>query len=1795
MKLLALLALVALAAATQPRQQSRIPNSEWLREIINEDEYEIKETGYGAQREFRYIYNGQLTTGIPQSSKQHAATRVQAVVSLVFKSEDTCLLKLTHVRFGKLNRHVPNPREMLPFEMYEEAHASEELRQKLHLSVQFKYHSGMVKDIVFDGEEQPWSANIKRAVLNMIQVNLKQHGRTDLSEEQLLLNGPQEPISKEYDFFAVQEPTLEGDCETFYTVTKQPCYKCDNAESQVLNVTKSVNFEKCRRRPDIKYNFRFGEQCDSCEKKYAHHEKNLRSSTVARYNITGTIDKFLIESACVESQYIFAPLDQQTDVIATYVNQTLRLVRAGEVKTDVSAPRNPIESDSQMIYTPDWDIMKEDFFMDGDKDFLQESPYSEIRSKVDFVEQILRRLSQSMSDEKQGIDQEAPRQMARLVKVLRMCTLRELREIHEKFYEKSETIEDQHQKKVRDILVDSVVLASTKNSIQHFVESAKARKINPIKAAFAIKALVHARVVSEKQIDMVLDLCKSQVAERSPFLRQSCFLTAGSMMNALCKENADKLAVEFKVRPEKLCPRQLKEKYVKELTSEFDRCESKYCKVLLLKTLANAGLDMSVFELEKIIRNVDRHYSTIVRSQAIDALRHLRSTMPRKIQKILMPIYKNKNEKPELRMNAVAHIMQTMPERPILDQIAQQLFQERSHQVQSFVFTLLRTYANSTQPCERRMAEDLQLALRHARKVPDYRVLTSSKYVHMQTYDQKRSIGATFEYASIMTNDSYIPKELMASVSSIFMGHWNKHLAQIGFVQQNGEELIEKLLGSEGLLTENSLEQLFVRGKRSSKSSEEEPRNLLKSIFQKLSIAPRRSSSAGNREPSALLYMRFKDQDYAILPLDSETMPESVSELVREGKFDIRSIERFLSQGVHMDLHTAAFVGELQRKIPTSLGVPLVLTRKTPTIASIKGHIKVQASDNGKKIKLQVNATPKLSSTIVTKIECWTPIVNSGVKLVESIQVNLPIKTEVEIDLESSPVEIKALIKMPKEEKRIVSIESRPVSFTRSWPKFLQSYAEPEERTIHGEEWDRVKTFSKKIGQRSVGVEMHVFGQWKRQPSKVLTGTPCGVFAGPNHMHVLVKPGVDAPEEVLIKINGKMFREMEESFKLRPSMENFYKEDSEKEFFKDEECDCREEDCQCKRDNDNLFTRFNKHHSSYESQSPKEHKIDILVETKGSSTPRKAEIQMKSQCDQQHKYCKWQLECVRTPIPEEETEAWTFKAQGEYLYPKAPFTLKQLQESDEHKKFHSNIELEYGPRSNPTQSHLKLKIQGERSQEQQRLQREHEYQRIYDSSDSMFSPVSQYEQLLRAATMTQYKVQCQYKLSQKVQSVLNKAYRYIKHNQYNNMEVEQINVRNEPNKISAVVKIDPKSFRYVNVTAKLPTENIKLVDAKLPFKVRPLNIRRSQSSFLDMVVGESSSLRPKCTVSSKRVSTFDNVKYRAPITTCYSVLAKDCSGYGEQPEYVVLMKKISKNSEAKKVKIISRRNVVELKAKSNDYSEDVDEMVEIKVNGRQIQMSERRELSQYRIEREGPYVKVCVAGGKVCVYFDGYSCTVKSSPTEMNKQCGLCGHYDGETSDEFRRADNQLVSDIRDFHKSYFHEDEECDIDRQVVDNEEEYKYEPMFSYERQSRRRQQNSREEQVNSMESSEEEETTYQSRRQNKLHYDELKDSQEMTENRYRRSEVEPKEKTKVIEQSGKICFSKKPVPACPKDSYAVEYEQEKKVPFCCVPRTDPQAHQLLRQVRRERVVDQTETDKMQPSFVESLVVPKRCKLF
>jgi len=281
----------------------------------------------------------------------------------------------------------------------------------------------------------------------------------------------------------------------------------------------------------------------------------------------------------------------------------------------------------------------------------------------------------------------------------------------------------------------------------------------------------------------------------------------------------------------------------------------------------------------------------------------------------------------------------------------------------------------------------------------------------------------------------------------------------------------------------------------------------------------------------------------------------------------------------------------------------------------------------------------------------------------------------------------------------------------------------------------------------------------------------------------------------------------------------------------------------------------------------------------------------------------------------------------------------------------------------------------------------------------------------------------------------------------------------------------------------------------------------------------------------------------------------------------VLMKKLSQETEGKKMKIVTQEKVIELEAKQQRYESEIDRPVIVKVDGKVIDLEQEQTIREHGVEQQGMYVKVDLPEAGVQVFFDGFAASIKVSPMYRNAQCGLCGHYDGEQTDEFRTADNELTQDVEKFHRSFFHQDEECEIDEKVVDDDKQYEYQP-FVWEH--------------------EDEEEQY--RRDGEERDDE--DRRELIKNKFEQRVQRPRQSTKVIESAHEICFSTKPVPECPSTTYPTKFAEEKKVSFACLPRSDPEAHALYRLASNDKIV---QTEQLKASFVETVLIPQECRQF
>jgi hypothetical protein len=384
------------------------------------------------------------------------------------------------------------------------------------------------------------------------------------------------------------------------------------------------------------------------------------------------------------------------------------------------------------------------------------------------------------------------------------------------------------------------------------------------------------------------------------------------------------------------------------------------------------------------------------------------------------------------------------------------------------------------------------------------------------------------------------------------------------------------------------------------------------------------------------------------------------------------------------------------------------------------------------------------------------------------------------------------------------------------------------------------------------------------------------------------------------------------------------------------------------------------------------------------------------------------------------------------------------------------------------------------------------------------------------------------------------------------------------NEVKVTLIIDPRTRQHFNVSIKTPSERTRLTNVQLPMTIKPFPLIRPQeqkryeiNSVEDMVTEYSDSRRAECRIDGSRIKTFDSVAYKAPIGQCYSIIAKDCA----RKSFVVLMKAVDEESDAKNIKIVTAKRTIEV--------ELIRQKLVVKVNGEKV--TDAEQLNEYNIDYSEDMVRVMLPEG-VSVRFNGKQATVKLSNYYKNAQCGLCGEFNGEQDDEFRMSDNSLTENVKDFHRSYSMVNDEC---------KNIYNKDTLFGSSASSSRQYANDDFENEDMNEEVEE--------------YD-MFDRQDKAEDRRRENAdendddvQEPIMKTKVMEYNHKICFSLKPVKGCTRGR-SMEKSEDIKIPFTCMDRSTTEARRLLREAKTSDITQKLSHHK--PSFVETVRSARIC---
>jgi len=854
---------------------------------------------------------------------------------------------------------------------------------------------------------------------------------------------------------------------------------------------------------------------------------------------------------------------------------------------------------------------------------------------------------------------------------------------------------------------------------------------------------------------------------------------------------------------------------------------------------------------------------------------------------------------------------------------------------------------------------------------------------------------------------------------------------------------------------------------------------------------------------------------------------------------------------------------------------------------SVKGKIQATMEPQSKTVKVHVDLKPSSVLASICNVEAWSPITISGVKVQGKAKFFTPIDAKLEIEWGQNP-QIKAQIKPPTQKRDLLVLESRPITYTRSWQQYLRTgdeEASTDEQTVAGEEVNRVSTFNKCAGRQTLGFDICARGQVQDTPEQNPTGTPSfPLLSGQNKIVITSQPS-QSNQDIEIKMNARvqkingqdMHKPLFSHLSRQQPFQDNGNDDGESSESSSEptSADYSQQSSTERRQQHRRTQQHQQRHPQQQRQQGRDtfqqyrdyqvkngYKTQLDVEFKAANSRVNAELL--HLYDAQQRYGKVQMKVNR-----QQPDQWQACLDAELMFPDRPQFTEQVRD----KKVVAQAQLRWGQTCN-SQNYIQVTTQAERSRQQMQWERDMSEYKQYTSKQQCqnnkgrCSPLTQEDFVEKIGQMLKYRVDIDYQnVPQSVQNATNKLYRALKYYYYEQTDVDQINVRNGENKIRAELVLDAQSKQRLNVTIKTPKENMIIQDLPLS---RPLFTVNQKQSLADQLRGyynqeDEDEDQTQCSITGKtgsqrrsQVETFDGTKFTAPFTNCWVVLAKDCGS--SKPEFVVMARKSEQNGAdggQKEVKIVTRQHRIELKPDNAEY-----DSVKVKVNGQQRDAENDQDIMEQgrtvaRIEKEGQAVSVELPETGVEVEFDGYAINVKLASRYQSQQCGLCGHFDGEEADEFRNPDFTEEQDVRQFYMNYLIKDGRCQAPSQLseVCQEEDC------------------SRESSSSSSSSSSDEDDN---------------DNDDTTE--------KPDHKTKVIELDDQICFSTVPVPQCDDDSYPTEIKGQKQVPYTCVDQDNESAEEFERAARYgKKAISQQQLANRAPNFTRQESIPEKCKKY
>ncbi|XP_074524846.1 vitellogenin-1-like isoform X3 [Halichoeres trimaculatus] len=424
---------------------------------------------FAPSKTYVYKYEALLLSGLPEEGLAKAGLKIKSKVLIRAEAENTYMMKLEEPELFEYNGVWPKD-NLTPVTKLTTA-----LAAQLTTPIRFEYANGVVGKVFAPEDITPFVMNIKRGIMNILQLNIK----------------------KTQNVYELQEAGAQGVCKTLYAITE------DEKADRIL-LTKTRDLNHCQERIVKDMGLAYTEKCSKCQQE----SKNLRGATAYNYILKPASHGILILEAAVNELIQFSPFSERNGAAQMQTKQSLVFLEVQK------APIVPIQAQYLHRGSLEYEFSSE----------LLQTPIQLIKI-TNVHAQIAEVLNHLVTHDVERVHEDAPLKFLELIQLLRDAR-----------YEDLETIWSQYKTRpvYRQWILDAIPATGTPAALRFIKEKFAADELTVAEVAQALVACMHMVTANTESIKLVEALAMTQNIVQNPILREIVFLGYGTMVSKYC-------------------------------------------------------------------------------------------------------------------------------------------------------------------------------------------------------------------------------------------------------------------------------------------------------------------------------------------------------------------------------------------------------------------------------------------------------------------------------------------------------------------------------------------------------------------------------------------------------------------------------------------------------------------------------------------------------------------------------------------------------------------------------------------------------------------------------------------------------------------------------------------------------------------------------------------------------------------------------------------------------------------------------------------------------------------------------------------------------------------------------------------------------------------------------------------------------------------------------------------------------------------------------------------------------------